>query len=194
MLNKDQYSSFQELSRREIEGVDYKIVHRVRDPTTLILAIHGGGIEPYTDTVANLIAGTEFSFYAFAGTNGAKSISRLHLRSSSFDEPRALEMVAQAENVIAVHGQRDRDREFVLPGGLATSLRDDIWRSLASEGFTITEPPPRLSGTHPLNICNRGVTSSGVQLELSFRLRKKLVMDQERLRAFGTAVRSCLGR
>ncbi len=62
----DTYSSYVELSAAELEGVDYRVLAQSRS-TIVVLAPHGGGIEPGTSEIAWEVAGGEFSLYLFEG-------------------------------------------------------------------------------------------------------------------------------
>src|SRR4030042_6317944 len=111
------YQSYKELSEHEVEGQDYRIGMELRDPRVLIMAIHGGKIEPGTTEIAEAIAGMDYSFYSFEGLKAAGN-SALHIESHLFDEPHALQAVNQADIVITVHGQLDQRDEFIMVGGL----------------------------------------------------------------------------
>jgi phage replication-related protein YjqB (UPF0714/DUF867 family) len=185
------YRSFKELADREVEGEDYRIRIERRDPRVLIMAPHGGKIEPTTGTIAEAIAGTDYSFYAFEGLK-VEGNSVLHLESHLFDEPRALHAVDQADVVITVHGQLDQKQGFVMAGGLHTRLRLEIERQLESAGFQTRSPTAGLMGTDPWNICNRGKSRQGAQLEVSRKIRDSLKNDRDRLRVFSEAVRRAI--
>jgi phage replication-related protein YjqB (UPF0714/DUF867 family) len=186
------YSSFKELANCEVEGQDYRIRIELRDPRVLILAPHGGRIEPATVEIAEAIAGTNYSFYAFEGLKRDGN-NVLHIESHLFDEPRALKAVEKADVVIAVHGQIDRKDGFIMAGGLGTHLRSEIERQLETSGFLTRLPAEGLMGTDPQNICNRGKLRQGVQLEISRKARDLLRNDTDRLRALGEAVRRAIG-
>jgi len=182
------YTSFGTLADREVEGQDYRIRLDIRDPRVLIMAPHGGKIEPATTEVAEVIAGIDFSFYGFEGLkvdgNGV-----LHIESHLFDEPRALGAVEKADIVVTVHGQLDRKEEFVMLGGLNEGLRSEIQLQLERAGFRTQPPTEGLMGTDPMNICNRGRLRRGVQLEISRKERDVLRTNQDQLRTFADAVR-----
>ena len=185
------YTSFRELADHEVEDQDYRIRIELRDPSVLIMAPHGGKIEPTTGEIAEAIAGTAYSFYSFQGLktdgNGV-----LHIESHLFDEPRALEAVEKADVTITVHGQIDQKEEFVMIGGLNESLRLEITRQLEASGFQTRAPTGGLMGADPQNICNRGKLKQGVQLEVSRKARDLLRNDRDRLRAFAEAVRRAI--
>ena len=185
------YRSFKELVDCEVEGQDYRIRVELRDPRILIMAPHGGRIEPTTSRIAETIAGTEYSFYSFEGLKGSGN-SVLHLESRLFDEPHALQAAERADVVITVHGQIDQKDEFVMTGGLHIPLRANIEHQLEAAGFQTRPPAKGLMGTDPRNICNRGKSRQGVQLEVSRKVRDLLRNDKGRLRTFAEAVRRAI--
>lgn len=181
------YTSFKELAIHEKEGQDYRIRIQLRDPRVLIMAPHGGKIEPTTAEIAEAIAGMDYSFYSFEGLK-VDGNSVLHIESHLFDEPRALQVVQKAEVVITVHGQIDQKEEFVMIGGLNEILRSEIIQQLEEMGFQTRPPTEGLAGTDSQNICNRGKLRRGVQLEISRKVRDLLKNDRNRLRIFAEAV------
>ncbi len=185
------YRSFKELTEREVEGQDYRIRIESRDPRLLIVAPHGGKIEPMTAEISEAIAGMDYSFYSFEGLK-ADGNSVLHVESHLFDEPQALKAAEKADVVISIHGQMNRRDEFVMTGGLDADLRLEIERQLEAAGFQARPPTGGLKGTDPLNICNRGKSRQGVQLEVSRKVRDSLKNDRNRLRLFAEAVRRAI--
>ena len=184
------YMSFKELVHREVEDQDYRIRIELRDPRVLIMAPHGGKIEPTTAEIAAAIAEDDYSFYCF---EGLKTDSRpLHIESHLFDEPRALQVVQKADVVITIHGQIDQKEEFVMVGGLNDSLRSEITRELEGAGFQTRVPTEGLMGTDSQNICNRGKLRRGVQLEVSRKVRDLLKTNLELLQVFAEAVRKAI--
>ncbi len=185
------YTNFRELADHEVEGQDYRIRVELRDPRVLIMAPHGGKIEPATREVAEAIAGMDYSFYSFEGLkedgNGV-----LHIESHLFDEPLALQAVGKAEIVIAVHGQIDQKDGFVMVGGLHKSLGSEIEQQLDAAGFKTRPPTEGLMGTDPMNICNRGKSKQGVQLEISRKVRDLLRTDMGKIETFAKAVRKAI--
>jgi len=184
------YMGFKELADREAEGQGYRVRIELRDPRVLIMAPHGGKIEPMTAEIAEAIAGIDYSFYSF---EGLKTDSRvLHIESHLFDEPRALQAIEKADVVITVHGQIDQKDEFVMVGGLHDSLQLEIIQQLEAAGFQTREPAEGLMGTDPQNICNRGKSKQGVQLEISRKVRDLLRKDKNELQTFANAVRKAI--
>lgn len=186
----DCYQNFEHMSRHEREGVDFTIEYRDRGSSLLIMAPHGGRIEPPTCRLARLIAAEDFSFYGFRGTK-AKDNWNLHLTSHRFDEPTAIHMVRRAEAVLTIHGSKGSEKSLSI-GGLGTGRAAAVRTRLEGAGFCFTDSKPSTAGRHPSNICNRGTSGGGVQLELSFGLRADLQRNPARLRQFAEAVRSGL--
>ncbi len=182
------YGNFGELSEREKEGQDYRIETRFRNKRILVMAPHGGQIEPGTTEIAEAIARDDFSFYSFEGIKPNRN-GVLHIGSHLFDEPRALEAVRGAEIVLTVHGQAGKIDEFVMLGGLNTDLKSEIGRELDRSGFRTLNPTEGLRAIDGRNICNRGRSGKGVQLEVSRGLRDLLRTDKDRLREFADTVR-----
>lgn len=182
------YMSFKELADREVEGQDYRIRVELRDAPALIMAPHGGKIEPATSEIAEAIAGMDYSFYTFEGLK-ADGNSVLHIESHLFDEFCALQAVEKADIVVTVHGQIDQRDEFVMVGGLNDGLRSEIERQLEAAGFKTRPPTEGLLGTDRMNICNRGKLKQGVQLEISRKVRDVLRANRDPLQTFGNAVR-----
>ena len=185
------YKNFEELTQQEVEGKDYQIRVRLRDERVLVMAPHGGKIEPTTSVIAEAIAGENYSLYCFEGLK-ADGNSVLHIESHLFDEPRALQAVKKADIVITVHGQLNHKEEFVMVGGLNVDLRSGIRRQLEASGFRTRPPTEGLQGIDPENICNRGRLKGGVQLEISRKVRDSLRSDANRLQLFADAVRKVI--
>ena len=182
------HKSFKELADQEVEGRDFRIRVELRDPRVLIMAPHGGRIEPATAEIAEAIAGKDYSLYIFEGLK-ADGNGVLHIESHLFDEPRALRAVEEADIMVTVHGQVDQKKEFAMVGGLNDSLRSEIQRQLEAAGFQTRPPTEGLMGTDPMNICNRGRLRQGVQLEVSRKARDLLRTNQDHLQTFASAVR-----
>jgi phage replication-related protein YjqB (UPF0714/DUF867 family) len=187
----DRYASYRELSARETAGQAFRV--RVRDKRTkvAVMAPHGGKIEFLTSELADEVAADEYSFYAF---EGLKRIGNrdLHLTSGRFDEPVALSLVERAEVVVAFHGQGCRSESFVMVGGRHERLRHALGKALEDAGFALKDPSDDLHGLLPANLCNRGRSGAGVQLELSHRLRVELRQDVRSRRRFVAAARRAL--
>ena len=191
---KDKYKNFQQLCEHQIQGRDFEIETTNRRSPILIIAPHGGKIEPYTTELARLIAGDDFSFYSFKGIRKSGNREFLHITSHCFDEPRAIQMARLADIVLAIHGKKNKQKEFTMVGGRHASLCGRIKTSLKGERFAVRMPDKRVAAEHPSNICNRGRAGKGVQLELSLRLRQSLQSHPQKRQNFAKAVRSALLR
>jgi phage replication-related protein YjqB (UPF0714/DUF867 family) len=166
----DKYKNFEELAADEQEGLDFQVRFRARRGTAAVIAPHGGGIEPGTSELADAIANVDLSFYAFEGIKKAAN-GILHITSARFDEPQGVALVAASPVVIALHGEDSGD-PVVFLGGLDQDLGARIQAYLKGEGFIVgTHDNPNLQGHDKSNICNRGQSGRGVQLELSHGLR-----------------------
>ncbi|KEQ57754.1 DUF867-domain-containing protein [Aureobasidium melanogenum CBS 110374] len=128
--------SFQEIANTKLEGIDYKISVKNRNSAIVIIAPHGGDIEPGTSQIAAAIAGDELSLYDFQGLRNTNGHRELHLASHRFDEPRALQLIESAETAVAIHGRRDGDDpRRVWIGGLDTQRCKRTMVELVKAGF-----------------------------------------------------------
>jgi len=164
---------YADLAQSFVEGVDYAVHVEFRAASRVaVLAPHGGRIEGRTSEIARLIAGEERRLYLFEGLRPTgDNFECLHLGSHCFDEPRAIELIADCDTVIAVHGYAASGPDVLL-GGLNEGLKRKVARALRETGFTYLTDGHRFPGSHPRNICNRGRSGAGLQLELSEGLRK----------------------
>ena len=188
-MDRDKYANYAALAAAQVEGRDYRVsARRVRGSKAVIAAPHAGGIEYRTSEIAKAVAGLQHSLYLFEGTlNDGNAV--LHVTSHHFDEPRCLDLLKDHAVVVTIHGCANigGDRQAVYVGGLDEDLKHQIAESLRDFMFDAHTRDHQFPGTEPMNICNRGATNRGVQLELSRGLRE--VMDIAR---FGEAVRNAL--
>jgi len=185
------YRNFEELKEKEVEGRDYRIRKNLKNGPVLIMAPHGGKIEPGTAEIAEAIAGNDYSFYSFEGLKVDRS-SNLHIESHLFEEPQALKAVERVDIVITVHGQLNQKDGFIMIGGLNDRLCSEIKRQLEAAGFQTRPPTKGLEGIDPMNICNRGRLKSGIQLEISRKIRDSLRTNRNQLQPFADAVRRAI--
>lgn len=177
-MNMAKYSTYEELERNQREGIDYRVHIREGSSGIAVVAPHGGGIELGTMEIAREVAGIEHTFYGFEGIK-AEDNSDLHLTSKEFDEPRLASIVSKQEIVLTVHGC-EGEGEVVYVGGLHKALKKKIHTLLSHAGFRVRlSPNPKMGGKSPHNICNRGRSGAGVQLELSKGLRTQMFFDLE---------------
>lgn len=168
----DAYRNFAELSEAENEGLDFcvSVVQR-EGSNVVIVAPHGGAIEPGTSEVAKEVAGNDLSLAIFEGKR-TKGNRRLHITSTNFDEPRCVELIKVSHTVVAIHGEGSAGVSVFL-GGKDDELGARMRTALERSGYVVkTHGNPALQGLHNANICNRGCSGAGLQLELSSGLRK----------------------
>ena len=199
----DKYRTFAELERSEPSGLSYCIAVRRAQTRFAIVAPHGGGIEPGTSELAAAVGGFIHSSYTFEGLKESGN-QDLHITSTRFDEPMCLALVGVSQAVVTMHGEDGGgDGDGVFMGGLDTALGDRIGAVLTREGFDVRKhPDPNLQGREPANLCNRGLSKAGVQLELSKGVRRTMFesLTREgrkrptaRFDVFVAAVREALG-
>lgn len=165
------FKSFADLAAVYKEGVDYCIKMQAGlHPHIAVVAPHGGAIERPTSQIASDIAGKEFSCYMFEGIRKSNNYRALHLTSEYFDERRCLELIADCDRVVAVHGRKGGEVEVLL-GGRDKALAVLIAKALETEGVRARLGGHDFTGTASTNICNQGKSKAGVQLELTEALR-----------------------
>ncbi|MCI1728516.1 MAG: poly-gamma-glutamate hydrolase family protein [Chiayiivirga sp.] len=186
----DRYGNFKELEAAESAG-SYRIEHVSRASEFVLIAPHAGKIERGTSEICRAIAGKDCTYYLFEGCK-PRNNQDLHITSARFDEPLGVSAAASGQIVVTTHGQAG-DAEFVNVGGLATGLGTALISKLEAEGYIASRHANAgLQGLDTSNICNRGRSGQGVQLEISRGLRDKLVGSAAELERFATVIRSTL--
>jgi phage replication-related protein YjqB (UPF0714/DUF867 family) len=143
----------------------------------LLVAPHGGGIEPMTSQIVVAVARvTGRAYYLFEGLLQRGNWGRLHMDSTTFDEPDFTALVQETNYVISFHGaERDRTRTIYV-GGLheegrrfmIDALNDDLNKYGITAVDAIRSADARtIAGLNPRNLTNRGRMGQGVQLEFS---------------------------
>jgi len=187
----DKYKIFEALAKENKEDKDYRICLKMIDPSFLILAPHGGKIEPTTSEITREIAGDKFSHYCFEGIKLSKN-SELHITSTNFDEPQCMELVRRCKTIITIHGKAGTG-ENIYMGGNDTALGNKIRYALNEAGFSAMDETNRyLMARNSQNICNRGQTGCGVQLEIHKGLRNKLKEDATLMTKFCSSIQAAL--
>lgn len=166
----DTYDNFADLAANEREGEDFCIVAREGRSGLVILAPHGGKIEPHTSSIATAIAADDHALYLFEGRK-AHGNGCLHVTSEHFDEPRCLALVSRSKLALGLHGAKGAN-DIVILGGRNARAKALVLAALGRFGATDIGQA-HLLGRSPDNICNRA-RESGVQLEISLGLRNKL--------------------
>ena len=175
-MANDTYSCFAELKKHEEQNKDYKISISNVGSRITIIAPHGGRIEPGTSDIAKKIATESFNYYCFEGIKEENN-ECLHITSHNFDEPMAVKIISRAPKVVAIHAWTGNEK-FVFLGGLDKVLKEIIANELESRGIIVSKKHGRFKGLNPGNICNRGATKKGVQLEITRGLRDNLTKRQ----------------
>jgi phage replication-related protein YjqB (UPF0714/DUF867 family) len=168
----DVYRNFADLCEAEREDIDFRITSVKREgSSTVIVAPHGGAIEPGTSEVAKEVANNDLSLFIFEGIK-PKGNKSLHITSTNFDEPRCVDLVKESDTVVAIHGEGSNELSIFL-GGRDDVLCAQLRAVLERYGYDVkTHGNPDLHGLSAENICNRGRNGVGVQLELSSGLRQ----------------------
>lgn len=167
----DKYNNFAELRQSEKPGRDFRIRLRNRGAGTLVIAPHGGAIEPGTSEIADAIANDDLSFYSFEGIKPRRN-RQLHITSIHFDEPQCVDLVKASTRTISIHGETGQQRVVYLGGRDSRALKV-LRAALEERGFAAkTHQSLRLQGRDGRNICNRCDSGMGIQLELSAGLRR----------------------
>lgn len=181
---QDHYQSFAQLAAKNVEGKDYQIEVKDRDSGVLVMAFHGGYIEPGTSELAEAIASEDFSYYGFKGLlnkemdDASYTSSLLHLTSAKFDEPQLMKLSLAKEFCLAIHGFGGTEADFCV-GGANADQRRQITEALskAFPEFKSCElccnPFNGTSLKNPVNRCLK----RGVQIEISPRARRLLLSD-----------------
>lgn len=192
-MPNDKYFSFDALLAKEVEGEDYRIELLNRGSDNLIMAPHGGKIEPGTSEIARSIASDDLSFYLFEGIRPGLHHHELHVTSHRYDEPQAIVAAGRSTRVLAIHGRADKDdTQTIWIGGSDTSAHEVILYRLKSAGFKCQVQKGELAGIHQNNICNRGSSAKGVQLEISRSLRNELLNNDDQLDSLSRELRQSL--
>lgn len=189
----DRFSSFKDLSDVFVEGVDFSIESR---PTVgsdyLVLAPHGGKIEPFTSELAARVALDDYSLYTFEGHLGSKNRD-LHITSHLFFEPTLDSLLEGHPTAVAFHGRSDDgDPETIFFCGLDGVLISELAAALRFSGFKVASEGHKFPGAHSNNTCNRSSSGKGVQFELPTSLRELFKADRVRLALLVTTIRSVL--
>lgn len=170
-MHIDRYRNYAELAENESLGTDFTVTVLPREHSSVVvIAPHGGQIEPRTAEVARQIAGEDFNLYLFQGIKPKGNYAALHITSHHFDDPSCLALLSACKTVVAIHGCTGTE-EYVMLGGLDASLKDRISIGLQAEGIHVKTKNHDFQATDKNNICNRGRAHKGVQLELTRALR-----------------------
>jgi len=195
--HEDKYNSIVELKGKEPDDNYSETEITDRNSWLIVVAPHGGQIEPHTDAIATKLAGDKFNLIVFRGLipDEEECYNTLHVDSRKFRTPALLKLQDQAESklTLSVHGLKDRDegpKEVVWIGGKKEVLRERLSSALVAAGFSAIDAVKEgMSG--PLGRQNDNfinLKSEGIQLEISRSMRNMLAETPERLNSFGGVI------
>ncbi|MEV4479539.1 poly-gamma-glutamate hydrolase family protein [Micromonospora coxensis] len=181
---------------RKVEAADaYDLTWTVTGSPLIVVAPHGGAIEPRTSEIASAIAGAEHTQCQFKGMLPAgQNFPRLHVTSTNWDVEECLILIRQRTHALSVHGMAGSDKTVHI-GGRDTATGAELATALRAAGFTVVQPATGdVAGTLPENFVNKDADGAGVQLELTNALRMELFPTKDappssRGQAFVDAVR-----
>lgn len=174
----DTYANFAALAAGELSTA-YSKQWRVTSSATIICTPHGGGIEAGTTEICDSVAGANYDFYSFTGLKTPNSgNATLHITSVNFNEPKGDSMIRAANKALIIHGKSDNDNEIVYIGGRDADLRIKVKNELVAEGFDARiDTTSSISGQAATNFSNRTTIGKGCQLEITTKLRQKLMTN-----------------
>jgi phage replication-related protein YjqB (UPF0714/DUF867 family) len=166
------------------KGEDYNILTRDGKSPVLIVAPHGGIIEPGSDLLASSIAGEDHNLYVFKANKQSctdEGCRSLHVTSTKFKEPNLVEMAGSASTIVGIHAfgsinpvEAGEEVDKIIVGGQNKVLRDKIASNLRSQGFPVeVRYSGSFSGTSNKNLVNQP-PDKGVQIEVSRASMRKL--------------------
>lgn len=173
--------SFKEiLDRGIVPGRDIRIAFGDSNiGRCLLVAPHGGGIEPGTSELLRAVAEMgNWAWYEFAGFLRKANKENLHITSTLFDESTLLTLLPRTNVVVTFHGSQLKGDAVVEVGGSwvegRAAMIASINASLAKHGIQAVPAPEKMCGSDPANIVNRGKLGRGLQLEFSRSARNLL--------------------
>lgn len=185
------------------KGRDYHTSLVDRGSSVVVLSFHGGLIEPNSSEVARMLADHfGWSRYDLQGHGSTSCLGtldnhqRLHITSTNFNDPEAVELVTGHKKGVAIHGYsevRGNRRGTICVGGHNTAQIEQFIATMNAKkssfsGYTLTPvnaatAEPRagvncsgLTGTARMNLVNRVKDADGgLQLEMSDGIKEDLV-------------------
>jgi phage replication-related protein YjqB (UPF0714/DUF867 family) len=168
-----------------------EFVERISDEAVqkklIVIAPHGGMIEPFTDRQAEHMSSRlsphSVSLWMCKGWNeGGGAYDRWHITSTDISEasfPKLQRVIDRRfRYAVAFHGWRE---DFILIGGTAPfrlkkSIQASILNAVSDSGIDVVADeegcsPPRCGGNHPANLVNR-LGRYGIQIEQCLSARK----------------------
>lgn len=189
--------------RHECSQIQEEQVSDNAETQKIVMAVHGGGIEPGTSEIALAAAGYHpatlmpvsdgqglYDFWIFEGLLSKRN-GDLHVTASNYNEPIATELVKNTRRCISLHGCTDTQARvsnthpmgIIQIGGLDFEFRDLILSELTAAGIPaeITNNDD-LKGEEKENIGNKTQIGGCVQLEMGTSYRASLFEANTRSR------------
>jgi len=187
----DLYKNFNELKKEKKEGIDYIIKTHKNSWWIIIVAPHGGTIEPWTDEICKNIAWGDLSYYCFIAT--CENWEKLHITSSNFDEPQAINLIKLHKIVLTIHWCAGKD-DFIFIGWKNEAIRNALSQKLRENWFFVEAfEKSKFQWLRKENICNKGNNKLWwIQIELSRGYRNKMLENKNFLSIFTKIVREVL--
>lgn len=160
-------------------------------PQTVVVAPHGGGIEPGTSELCLAIAGYHpaslagtppvgpvYDYWMFEGIRSTGNAG-LHVTSTNCDDPAARSFCAGARRAVTLHGCTEGQAgvpsgsQAVLVGGRDATFKSVLCEEFAAVGLWAIDAAGNeaLKGDNVQNIVNRTLLGMGAQLEITTAMR-----------------------
>jgi len=180
-------ASYNEILEKYLPGRDFRVEFGDNNiERCLLVAPHGGGIEPGTSEILKAVAELGgWAWYEFAGFLRQGNKEALHLGSTKFDEPTLLSLLPRTAFITSFHGAdgAGAGTPVVYVGGAWSLGRQTMIASINAaskkHGMHATDAVEHAAaasfqGVDKSNITNRGRLGEGVQLEFSREARNLL--------------------
>ncbi|MBI4533917.1 MAG: poly-gamma-glutamate hydrolase family protein [Candidatus Melainabacteria bacterium] len=166
-MHADKYPDLESV-KRHVSPDDFRIRLLDRGSWALVIAPHGGYIEPGTSAIARAIAGRSYSLFDFQGLR-EDIAPDMHVTATRFRDPGLSCLLGFADVAVSVHGMGTAGHTTIWLGGLNISLKQLVRFNLEKAGFVVNPDSPRYRGESRYNIVNMA-RCCGVQLEFSDEL------------------------
>jgi phage replication-related protein YjqB (UPF0714/DUF867 family) len=174
--------SYSEILEKYLPGRDFRVEFGDNNiDRCLLVAPHGGGIEPGTSEILKAVAELGgWAWYEFAGFLRQGNKDALHIKSTYFDEPTFLSLLPRTPFITSFHGADEAGSAVVYVGGAWKRGREAMITSIngssKKHGIHATDAVEHAAastfrGIDKSNITNRGKLGEGVQLEFSREAR-----------------------
>lgn len=135
------------LQRKLMQGRDFRVAfHDANVQKCLLIAPHGGGIEPGTSEIMRAVAQLgSWAWYEFAGYLRKGNREVLHVPSEDFDEPTLLTLRPKAAFCVEFLGTSQVGHPFVFVGG-----NWDVGRRIMSGAINLFCQKHKLNALDPM--------------------------------------------